>query len=176
MGEHRQIVAEIEAAVAPVVNGMGFDLVRVRLTGGRKKTLQIMAEREDGSIDIDDCAEISQAVSAMLDVEGVIRGEYVLEVSSPGIDRPLMKLDDFERYVGHLAKIKVKAPIDGRRTFSGELKAIRNRKIEFDVSDGSVRGQILEVPFDGIEEAQLILTDDLIRESLKGAKENRRTT
>ena len=101
--------------VAPVVEGMGFELVRLRLMGGRRALLQIMAERPDGGIEVDDCARISRAVSAVLDVEDPISGEYVLEVSSPGIDRPLTRLKDFETWAGYEAKLETDEPIDGRR-------------------------------------------------------------
>lgn len=153
---------------------MGFELVRVKLTGGRKKTLQIMVERSDGSIDVDDCADISLAVSAVLDVEGHIRGEYVLEVSSPGIDRPLVRLDDFKRYAGHMAKIKLEAPIGGRKRFNGRLSGVHDRAVEIVIEDERQAGKRIELPFDEIEEAQLMLTDELIQESLKNTKENRR--
>jgi ribosome maturation factor RimP len=170
----RQLISRVEASIEPVIAAMGFALVRVKLTGGRKKTLQIMAERSDGSIDVSDCAEISLAVSAALDVEDPFRGEYVLEVSSPGIDRPLVKLNDFERYVGHLAKIKLEAPIGGRKRFSGKLLGVRDRTIKLVMEEAAEANKRVELPYDNIEEAQLILTDELIQESLNNTKDDRR--
>ncbi len=170
----RQLVSRIEASIKPIIQSMGVQLVRVKLSGGRKKTLQIMAERSNGSIDVDDCADISLAVSAVLDVEGYIKGEYVLEVSSPGIDRPLVSLDDFERYAGHMAKIKLEVPIGGRKKYSGRLKGVHDRAVEIEVGVERADPARIELPFDGIEEAQLTLTDELMRASLKGKKDNRR--
>jgi ribosome maturation factor RimP len=114
------------------------------------------------------------AVSAVLDVEGYIKGEYVLEVSSPGIDRPLVSLDDFERYAGHMAKIKLEVPIGGRKKYSGRLKGVHDRAVEIEVGVERADPARIELPFDGIEEAQLTLTDELMRASLKGKKDNRR--
>ncbi len=170
----RQLNSRIEASIEPVISSMGFELVRVKLTGGRKKTLQVMAERSDGSIDVNDCADISLAVSAVLDVEDYIRGEYVLEVSSPGIDRPLVKLDDFERYAGHIAKIKLGAPLGGRKGFNGRLSGVHDRAVEIVMEGEREAGKRIELPFDEIEEAQLLLTDELIQESVTNTKENRR--
>ena len=107
--------------VTPVIEGLGFELVRLRLMSGKTKTLQIMAERPDGSIDVDDCGQISTAVSALMDVEDPIEDNYALEVSSPGIDRPLTRLKDFDTWQGYEAKLETTELIDGRRRFKGEL-------------------------------------------------------
>ena len=114
--------------VSPVIEGMGFELVRIRLMGGRTPTLQIMADRPDGGIEVDDCARISTAVSAVLDVEDPIEENYVLEVSSPGIDRPLTRLKDFDAWADYEARIETNELIDGRRRFKGLLPAPRVTK------------------------------------------------
>ena len=114
--------AEIERIVAPALEAMGYGLVRVRLTGGHRPVLQIMVERNDArALTLDDCAEVSRAISALLDVEDPLPGAHSLEVSSPGIDRPLVKPQDFERFAGREAAVETRAPIDGRRRFRGRL-------------------------------------------------------
>ena len=114
--------------VTPVIEGLGFELVRIRLMGGKTRTLQIMADRPDGGIEVDDCGEISTAVSAVLDVEDPIEDNYILEVSSPGIDRPLTRLKDFEMWKGWEARIETTELIDGRRRFKGTLGRGRGRR------------------------------------------------
>lgn len=150
-------VAEL---IAPVIADLGFELVRVKLlqgASGRSQTLQIMAERPDGTMNVDGCAKISRAVSALLDVEDPIRGEYVLEVSSPGIDRPLVRLQDFDKYAGFVAKVETSEPIDGRRRFRGLLKGIEGSNILLEGDD-----VVYTIAFDTIEKAKLVLTDELI--------------
>ncbi len=138
---------------------MGYEIVRVQLSGGRRPVLQVMAERVDGAaMTVDDCADISRTVSALLDVEDPISGAYHLEVSSPGIDRPLTRLKDFERYAGFEARIETKALIDGRRRFKGVLKGIAGERVRVETEDGAVA----ELPFGGILRAKLVLTDALI--------------
>jgi ribosome maturation factor RimP len=126
-----------------------------------------MTERPDGTIDVDDCAEISAAISAALDVEDPIGGEYVLEVSSPGIDRPLVKRRDFERFLGHVAKIKLEDPIAGRKRFCGRLKAMSGEAVELEMDEPRNGEKVVSLPLGDIADAQLVLTDELIRESLK---------
>lgn len=156
--------------LAPSIEGMGFRLVRIRLMGGAAKTLQIMAERPDGVMEVDDCAELSRLLSAVLDVEDPIEGAYALEVSSPGIDRPLTALQDFERYAGFEAKLETRDMIDGRKRFRGTLKgadaAAGTVLIEVRAADGAT--EIAAPPFDALSDAKLVLTDALIAESLKG--------
>jgi ribosome maturation factor RimP len=150
-------VAEL---IAPVIADLGFELVRVKLlqgASGRSQTLQIMAERPDGTMNVDGCAKISRAVSALLDVEDPIRGEYVLEVSSPGIDRPLVRLQDFDKFAGFVAKVETSEPVDGRRRFRGLLKGIEGSNILLEGDD-----QLYTIAFDMIEKAKLVLTDELI--------------
>ncbi len=156
----------IADVIEPLITSMGFDLVRVKLTGGRRKTVQIMIERPGGTLDVEDCAEVSRAVSALLDVEDPVPGNYLLEVSSPGIDRPLVRREDFERYLGHLAKIKLAWPIEGRKKFSGTLVAVAPDHVEI-VPSAQKTERRLCLPFDQIEEAQLVLTEALIQQSLK---------
>ena len=160
----------IAGIIAPVVEGMGFELVRVRLMGGKTKTLQIMAERPEGGIEVDDCARISTAVSATLDVEDPLEDAYTLEVSSPGIDRPLTRLKDFETWEGYEAKIETTEMIDGRRRFKGVLQGVEDGEILIEIEEqgGPVT---IGLQFDWLSDAKLVLTDDLIRDVLKARKD-----
>jgi len=153
----------IEAIIAPSIEAMGYEVVRVMLTGGRRPTLQIMAERPDGSgMNVDDCARISRSISAILDVEDPISGEYTLEVSSPGIDRPLTRLKDFRRYAGFEARIDLAEPIDGRKRFSGRLLGVDDAdRVLVETESGANDA----LPFEGIARAKLILTDELVAAS-----------
>ena len=157
--------------ISPVIEDMGFELVRVRLMGGKSKTLQIMAERPDGGIEVDDCAEISTAISASLDVEDPIEDAYTLEVSSPGIDRPLTRLKDFDSWTGYEAKLETSELIDGRRRFKGRLQGSDSDEVlvELDV-DG--KPATIGLKFDWLSDAKLVLTDDLIRNVLKSRKDS----
>lgn len=155
----------LASIVAPTVEGLGFELVRIRLMGGKKSTLQIMAERPEGGIEVEDCARISRAVSAVLDVEDPISGEYNLEVSSPGIDRPLTRLADFERYAGYDVKLETAELIDGRRRFRGVLEGVEDGEILITIPEGTIG-----LDFELISDAKLVLTDELIAESLAARK------
>ena len=157
----------IHDIIAPAVESLGFEIVRVRFMGGKTKVVQIMAERPEGGIEVDDCARISETVSVLLDVEDPIEGEYALEVSSPGIDRPLTRLKDFERYEGYEAKIETAELIDGRRRFSGELRGVQDGEVLIEITEG-----VVGLQFDWLADAKLVLTDELIAESLK-ARETR---
>ncbi|MBD3677430.1 MAG: ribosome maturation factor RimP [Rhodobacteraceae bacterium] len=155
--------------ITPVIEGMGFELVRVRLMGGKSKTVQIMAERPDGGIEVDDCAKISTAVSAVLDVEDPIEEAYMLEVSSPGIDRPLTRLKDFDTWEGYEAKIETLDLIDGRRRFRGMLAGTEGDEVLIEIEvDGEPA--TIGLKFDWLSDAKLMLTDDLIREMLRQRK------
>ncbi len=156
--------------ITPVVEDMGFDLVRVRLMGNKTKTLQIMAERPDGGIEVDDCAEISTAISASLDVEDPIEEAYTLEVSSPGIDRPLTRLKDFDSWTGYEAKLESSELIDGRRRFKGRLQGSDADEVlvELDIDGQSAT---IGLKFDWLSDAKLVLSDDLIRNVLKARKD-----
>jgi len=148
--------------VLPAVEGMGFRLVRLRLMGSRTKTVQIMAERPDGRMEIDDCADLSRAVSAVLDVEDPIADEYTLEVSSPGIDRPLTRLEDFARWEGYEAKLETDELIEGQRRFRGILAGVEGTEVLIEIAEG-----VIGLEFDWLSDAKLILTDDLVEEALK---------
>lgn len=151
--------------VNPAIEDLGFELVRIRLMSGKSTTLQIMADRPGGGIEVDDCAAISNAVSAILDVEDPILDEYTLEVSSPGIDRPLTRLKDFDDYEGYEAKIETSELIDGRRRFKGTLAGIEGDEVLINLEEGTVG-----LKFEWLSDAKLVLTDDLIREMLRQRK------
>jgi len=151
--------------VQPVIEGMGFELVRVRLMGGEHKTVQLMVQRPDGGIDVDECAQISTAVSAVLDVEDPIADNYSLEVSSPGIDRPLTRLKDFDDWQGHEAKLETTEMIDGQRRFKGQLAGIEGDDVLITIPQGTIG-----LKFDWLSDAKLVLTDELIREMLRQRK------
>lgn len=156
-------MAEVERMIAPPLDAMGYALVRVRLSGGGRPTLQVMAERRDGrEMTVDDCAEISRTISAILDVEDPIAGAYVLEVSSPGIDRPLTRQDDFSRFAGHEAKVELSEPVDGRKRFRGRLIGLDGAHVRIAAEDGECL-----LPLPAIRSAKLVLTDALIAETLK---------
>ena len=153
------------AIVGPVIEDMGYELVRIRLMGGRNKTLQIMAERHEGGIEVDDCAKISTAVSAVLDVEDPLDDAYTLEVSSPGIDRPLTRLKDFDAWSGYDAKIETTEMIDGRRRFRGTLAGTEADEVLLEIEEGTIG-----LKFDWLSDAKLVLTDDLIADVLRARK------
>ncbi|MCL4134955.1 UNVERIFIED_CONTAM: hypothetical protein GTU68_038534 [Idotea baltica] len=151
--------------ITPVIEDLGFELVRIRLMSGKQTTLQIMVDRPGGGIEVDDCAEVSNAVSATLDVEDPILDAYALEVSSPGIDRPLTRLKDFDTYEGYEAKIETTELIDGRRRFKGELAGVEGEEVLINIAEGTIGLQ-----FDWLSDAKLVLTDDLIKEMLRQRK------
>ena len=159
------IEERIIAAIEPAASERGFRLVRVRLSGNRRKRLQIMAERDDGTMPLEACASLSRAVSAALDEADPIQGEYDLEVSSPGIDRPLVRLEDFDRFAGHEAKIETSVMIDGRRRFRGTIAGRDGETVKLTLPEGE-----LVVAFASLADARLVLTDRLIEEDLKRAK------
>ena len=155
--------------VTPVIEGMGFELVRIRLMGGNTRTLQIMAERPEGGIEVDDCGEISVAVSAVLDVEDPMEENYILEVSSPGIDRPLTRLKDFEMWQGWEARIETTELVDGRRRFKGTLGGVEDEEVLIQIEEAGAP-VVIGLQFDWLADAKLILTDDLISEMLRQKK------
>lgn len=152
--------------VSPLIQSMGFEVVRIRLMGGQTKTLQIMAERPTGGIEVDECAQISTAVSAILDVEDPITDAYTLEVSSPGVDRPLTRLKDFETYEGYEAKVETTDLIDGRKRFRGILTGVEDNEVLINLDDIGTIG----LQFDWLADAKLVLTDELIRDMLRTRK------
>ncbi|WP_146347592.1 ribosome maturation factor RimP [Falsiphaeobacter marinintestinus] len=155
--------------ITPVIEDMGFELVRIRLMSGKTTTLQIMADKADGGIEVDDCAEISSAVSAVLDVEDPILDAYALEVSSPGIDRPLTRLKDFDMFEGYEAKLETAELVGGRRRFKGMLAGVEGDEVLINIED---QGEELTIglQFDWLSDAKLVLTDDLITEMLRQRK------
>lgn len=155
----------IVAIITPSVGAMGYDVVRAGLQGGRRRTLQIMVERADrAEMTVDDCASVSQAISALLDVADPIRGTYNLEVSSPGIDRPLVRLSDYDRFSGFEAKIELEQPIDGRKRLRGTLLGVgENETVTI-----NLQGDGFSVPYSLIKAAKLVLTDELIAASQAG--------
>ena len=158
-------MSHLEPILAPVIEAAGFRLVRLRLMGGKTKTLQIMAERPDGTMNVEDCAVRSHALLDFIEAENPIEGDYELEVSSPGIDRPLTRLMDFARYAGHEAKFELAAPLDGRMRFRGKLLGLDGNDVTMET-----QGARVSFPFRGIAEAKLVLTDELIAEDLKARK------
>jgi ribosome maturation factor RimP len=150
--------AEIDQLIAPSLCAMGYNIVRVLISGKEHRVLQIMAERQsDGGMSVGDCTAVSRAVSAILDVEDPIAGSYTLEVSSAGLDRPLTRLADFERFSGFEAKIEMESPIDGRRRFSGPLRGVDGEMVLIDTEEG-----VASLAFAGIAKAKLLLTDKLL--------------
>ncbi len=156
--------------ITPVIEDLGYELVRVRLQGGKTATLQIMADRPQGGINVDDCAQISTAVSATLDVEDPIEDNYHLEVSSPGIDRPLTRLKDFGTFEGYEARLDLNQAIDGRKKFKGVLAGVEGTEVLINIED---KGQThtIGLDFDLLSDAKLVLTDELIKEMLRQKKE-----
>ncbi|MGR3716389.1 MAG: ribosome maturation factor RimP [Thermohalobaculum sp.] len=160
--------------VLPTIEGMGFRLVRMRLMGGKRITLQIMAERAPdtegaGTMEVEDCAKLSRALSAALDVEDPIEGEYRLEVSSPGIDRPLTRLEDFARWKGYQARLDTTEMIDGRKRFKGVLAGVEGTEILIEIDEPKFEGAI-GLEFDWLADAKLVLTDELVAETLRARK------
>ena len=152
------LAGRIEGLIAPSLDAMGYGVVRVRSTGSRRPTLQVMAERNDRrGMTVEDCAAISRAVSAILDVEDPIAGSYTLEVSSAGIDRPLVRHEDFARFAGFEAKVELREPVEGRKRFRGRLLGVTGMGVRIEGADGEV-----ELPFAQIGTAKLVLNDELI--------------
>ncbi len=156
--------------LTPAIENLGFDVVRIRVQGGKTKTLQVMAERPDGGIEVDECAQISNAISVLLDVEDPLEDAYALEVSSPGIDRPLTRLKDFETFEGYEAKIETTDMIDGRRRFKGVLAGVEGDEVLLNLEDGAETVTV-GLHYDWLSDAKLVLTDELIKEMLKQRKD-----
>lgn len=151
--------AGIETLIAPSLEAMGYRLVRVAVTGGRRaQVLQVMAERTDQRpMGVDDCTKVTHTVSALLDVADPIEHAYLLEVSSPGIDRPLIRREDYERFQGHEAKLELAAPINGRRRFQGKLAGVESDQVRIDLG-----AEVVELPLARIQRAKLVLTAELV--------------
>lgn len=161
----------VAAIIEPVLVGMGFRLVRVRLLNLNGLTLQVMTERNDGTMTVEDCEEVSTAISPVLDVEDPIDKAYHLEVSSPGIDRPMVRKSDFQRWIGHIVKCETSILVDNRKRFRGKIAAVDNDGFTIE-RDQVAYGEEpkVTIPFSTLAEAKLILTDDLIRDALRADK------
>jgi ribosome maturation factor RimP len=172
LGRETGAALRVARLIEPVLANLGLRIVRVRMSGASGRTLQIMAERPDGTMTIDDCEAASRAISPLLDVEDPVSGRYDLEVSSPGIDRPLVRPEDFERWAGHEAKIEMLAPQDGRRRFRGILGGFADGEVRLFLDQPAGErvggeGVMVGLPFAGIAEAKLVLTDELIADARK---------
>lgn len=159
----------VEQLLTPVIENLGFEVVRVTLIGVKNPTLQIMIERKDReNLVVDDCALVSRAVSDLLDEADPIDGEYSLEVSSPGLDRPLTKLENFERFAGYEARIETKSELEGRKRFKGRILNVDDKlQIHFEMD-----GQEYVIPYELVGKAKLILTDELLAEAAAAQAEN----
>ena len=174
------LAAQIAAIAEPVLADLGFRLVRVVLSGRNGSTVQIMAERPDGTITVEECAEISRRLSPALDAHDPMPGQYNLEVSSPGIDRPLVRPSDFEDWAGYEAKIELKELLAGRKRFRGMLEGVEGEEVRIEVELDQLGRQVVGLPIRLVAEAHLVLTEELIRETLrrtkKGAQNGPRAT
>jgi len=161
----------VAAIVEPEIEALGFRLVRVQLSGQNGLTMQIMAERPDGMINVSECEAISRALSPLLDIEEPVQGNYHLEISSPGIDRPLVRLSDFETWAGHVAKLETTQMINGRKRFKGTILSTNGNEVSFrsEIDDGN-EDRDFKICIEDMASVRLILTDDLIRESLRRDK------
>ena len=163
------VAAEVAALIEPALNDMGFRLVRVTVSKRDGTTVQIMAERPDGTITVEDCADISRNLSPLLDTHDPIAGHYTLEISSPGIDRLLARTSDFEAWAGHEAKVETKELVAGRKRFRGTIQGLAGSEVRIEVPPDQ-GGPEVRLPIGIIAEARLVLTDELIRETLRRAK------
>jgi ribosome maturation factor RimP len=154
---------KIETLIGPAIDLLGYDLVRVQIQGAKHQTLQVMAERRDGrGMKVDDCTRISRALSELLDAADPIQGDYTLEVSSPGIDRPLIRPADYARFVGHDAKIELDPPVAGRKRVQGPIAAVAADHVVI-----AIDAEPVALPFAAVRRAKLVLTDRLIAEALR---------
>lgn len=168
------LAARIAAITEPVLSGLGYRLVRVRVSGRDGMTVQIMAERPDGTFTIEDCEAASRTLSPSLDVDDPIPSGYRLELSSPGIDRPLVRMSDFERARGHEAKVEMAVPVDNRKRFRGEVEGVEGTNALLRLVGAEGETQTVRLPVGDMAEARLVLTDALIAESLKRGKDAER--
>jgi ribosome maturation factor RimP len=165
------IDARVASIIEPTIEGLGYQLVRVKLSGQNGLTLQIMAERPDGTMTVNDCEVISTAISPVLDVEDPIDKAYHLEVSSPGIDRPMVRKSDFSRWTGHIVKLETSVMVEGRKRFRGTIVSVSEDAFVLDrEAVAKDEEPLVTIPFNALSEARLILTDDLIRDALKADK------
>jgi ribosome maturation factor RimP len=169
------LAAQVAAVIEPVLDSRGFRLVRVTVTGREGKTVQVMAERPDGTMTISDCEAASRELSPVLDVHDPVAGSYRLEVSSPGIDRPLVRPSDFDDWSGYEAKIELSEMIDGRKRFRGVLEGFKDGEIRIELDLDQVGRTVIGLPVALVAEAKLVLTDELIREALRRAKKDKKS-
>lgn len=156
-------VAHIEELIKPALADMGFDIIKLQLSGDKRPKLLIMIDRlDEESVTVDDCADVSREVSAILDVEDPIEDRYTLEVSSPGIDRPLARPRDFERFAGHDAKVEMAMPIDGQRRFRGKLLGLVEDHVHLEID---YQGEQVEIalPLKDVKQAKLVMSDELLK-------------
>jgi ribosome maturation factor RimP len=174
--------ARVASIAEPVIEQLGYRLVRVKISGADGCTVQIMAERPDGTMVVEDCETISRALSPVFDLADPVNRPYRLEISSPGIDRPLVRKSDFDRYAGSLVKIETEIPIDGRKRFRGQLlgtegeaaKLRQDGKVDDKNEDKAITDAEILLPIAEISEARLVLTDDLVRQALRREKSAKR--
>jgi ribosome maturation factor RimP len=167
------LAAEIARIAEPVIEGLGFRLVRVKISGGADgQTVQVMAERPDGTMAIEDCELVSRDLSAVFDTFDPISAAYRLEISSPGIDRPLVRPSDFEDWAGHEARIELKEPVSGRKRWKGEIEGLTDGEARMVCDIEGLGQQTVGFPVELIAEAKLVLTDELVREALRASKKN----
>lgn len=169
------LAAQVAAVIEPVLDSCGFRLVRVTVTGREGKIVQVMAERPDGTMTIGDCEAASRELSPVLDVHDPIADSYRLEVSSPGIDRPLVRPSDFDDWSGYEAKIELSETIDGRKRFRGVLEGFKDGEIRIELDLDQVGRTVIGLPIALVAEAKLVLTDELIREALHRAKKDKKS-
>jgi len=166
--------ARVAAIAEPVLEGLGYRLVRVKVSGADGGTVQVMAERPDGSMTVEDCENASRALSPVLDVADPIERAYRLEVSSPGLDRPLVRKSDFERYAGHVARIEMEIPVDGRKRFRGLLLGTQGDMARLRRDDAENEAPEALLRIGDMSEAKLLLTDDLVAQALRREKAAKR--
>ena len=167
------LAADVARLIEPPLAGLGFRLVRVQTSGRDGMTLQIMAERPDGTMTVADCETVSRNLSPLLDANDVISGSYHLEVSSPGIDRPIVRPADFDEWSGYEAKIELKEPVSGRKRFRGVIEGLAEGEARIACEIEGEGEVVIGLPLALISEAKLVLTDDLVREALRRAKQAR---
>ncbi len=171
LNEETGVAGALSRLIEPVIDDLGYRLVRVRVTAMNGCTVQIMAERPDGTMSVDDCEAVSRAISPVLDLDDPVGSAYNLEISSPGIDRPLVRASDFERWTGHLSKIEMAVTTSGRKRFKGLLKGVIDGSVLLERSDPRPdEPKDVLLPLATVAEAHLVLTDELIRESLRRGK------
>lgn len=169
------LAARVADIAEPVLAELGYRLVRARISGSAGCTVQIMAERPDGSMQVEDCETVSRALSPVLDAADPIDSAYQLEISSPGIDRPLVRRSDFERFAGHAAKIETAVPVEGRKKFRGLLLGVQGDTVRLQPDDGApAEAKEIALALDDISEAKLVLTEALIAQALRRSKSQER--